>query len=107
MSIAQLRKQAWDAFELTGLPTTRQEEWKYTSLARLGSTLGETWWTPAVASTLSETGIDALGIPDLDAWRVVFADGRLLQTASNLPEGARLTPLSGLLADNEQQAAVA
>ena len=86
--LADIRKEAWDAFEQVGLPTTRQEEWKYTSLARLGSVLGEAWWTPAAPTSLSVADIEAFAIPNLDAWRVVFADGRLVESASSLPEGA-------------------
>lgn len=105
--LASLRKQAWQAFEDTGLPTTRQEEWKYTSLARLGSVLGEAWWTRAEPTSLTAEAIAALAIPALDAWQVVFADGRLVQSATSLPEGASLSPLSELLAGNEKQAAKA
>ncbi len=105
--ISAVREQAWQAFEETGLPTTRQEEWKYTSLARLGSVLGEAWWTPASASSLSATDIEALAIPSLDAWRVVFADGRLVEGISSLPEGVNLAPLSELLSTDGEQAATA
>ncbi len=105
--LAKFRKDAWEAFEQSGLPTTRQEEWKYTSLARIGSTLGETWWTAAAPASLADSDIEALAVPGLDAWRIVFANGRLLQGATKLPDGASLTPLSELLADNEQQAAKA
>jgi Fe-S cluster assembly protein SufD len=106
-NLSQLRKDAWNAFEQAGLPTTRQEEWKYTSLARIGSTLGETWWTAAAPSALVEADLEALAIPELDAWRIVFADGRLIRKASNLPDGASLTPLSELLTGNTEQAATA
>jgi len=105
--IAALRKQAWDAFEQAGLPTTRQEEWKYTSLARIGSTLGEAWWTAADPASLDDADIEALAIPELDAWRVVFANGRLIRGATHLPDGLTLSPLSELLTGNAQQAAVA
>lgn len=105
--LTTLRQQAWQAFEQSGLPTTRQEEWKYTSLARLGSTLGEAWWTAAGPASLTEAGIAALAIPELDVWRAVFANGRLIRAASNLPDGVSLTPLSELLARHAQQAALA
>ena len=32
LSIAALRKEALDRFELTGFPSTKDEEWKYTNL---------------------------------------------------------------------------
>lgn len=105
--LAALREQAWQAFEETGLPTTRQEEWKYTSLARLGSVLGEAWWTPAAPTSLSAADIEGFSIPNLDAWRVVFADGRFVEGASSLPQGVSLTPLSELLTTNGEQAATA
>jgi len=105
--LAEFRKEAWDAFEQAGLPTTRQEEWKYTSLARLGSVLGEAWWTPAAPTSLSAEDIEGFAVPDLDTWRVVFADGRLVEGASSLPEGVSLTPLSELISTNGEQAATA
>jgi len=105
--LAEFREQAWQAFEETGLPTTRQEEWKYTSLARLGSVLGEAWWTPAAPSSLSSAEIEDLVIPNLDAWRVIFADGRLVEGTSSLPEGVSLTPLSGLLSTDGERAVTA
>jgi len=105
--IATIREHAWQAFEQAGLPTTRQEEWKYTSLARLGSVLGEAWWTSAAPTSLSAEDIEGFAISNLDAWRVVFADGRLVESASSLPEGVSLTPLSELLSTNGEHAATA
>lgn len=103
--IAQLRKQAWQTFEEVGLPTTRQEEWKYTSLERIGATLGETWWTPAAVSKLDTDAIESLAVNELDAWRLVLADGRLREAASDLPEGVSLRPLSELIEEQPEQAA--
>ncbi len=105
--LAHLRKDAWQAFERAGLPTTRIEEWKYTSLERIGAVLGEAWWTPAAASDLDADTIESLAVPGLDAWRVVFADGRLVEAASDLPEGVGLTPLSSLIEKQPEQAASA
>jgi len=104
---ARFREQAWQAFEQTGLPTTRQEEWKYTSLARISSVLGETWWAEAAASELNQADIDACTIADLDAYRIVFADGRLQSSASELPAGVTLNALSELIEENAEQATTA
>lgn len=105
--LAHIRKAAWQAFEETGLPTARQEEWKYTSLERLGSVLGDAWWTPAEATALTRSDIEAYAIPGLDAWRAVFADGRLVEAASELPAGVSITPLSVLIEEQPEKAAEA
>jgi len=106
-ALQSLRDAAWQAFEKTGLPTTRQEEWKYTSLARISSVLGETWWTASAAAALDSATVDAYAIPDLDAYRIVFADGRLQASASDLPDGVTLNALSELIEQDTQKAATA
>ncbi|MDX8391363.1 MAG: Fe-S cluster assembly protein SufD, partial [Mariprofundaceae bacterium] len=106
-SLQSLRDSAWRTFEESGLPTTRQEEWKYTSLARLSSVLGEAWWTQSSASDLDAASVDAYAVADLDAYRIVFADGRLQSAASDLPEGVTLNTLSELLENNAEKAATA
>ncbi len=106
-ALQSLRDAAWQAFEKTGLPTTRQEEWKYTSLARIGSVLGEAWWTAASISELNQATIDAYSIPELDAYRIVFADGRLQTSTDDLPDGVTLNALSEFIEQDAEKAAIA
>ncbi len=105
--IALVREKAWQEFEQTGLPTTRQEEWKYTSLARISSVLGEAWWKEAAASDIDQATVDAYAIPEFDAYRIVFADGRLQSVTSGFPDGVTLNSLSELLEKDTQKAATA
>ncbi|MDQ6987584.1 MAG: Fe-S cluster assembly protein SufD [Mariprofundaceae bacterium] len=106
-SLQSLRDSAWRNFTQTGLPTTRQEEWKYTSLARISSVLGEAWWRQADASDLAPATVDTYAVAELNAYRIVFADGRLQSAASDLPEGVTLNSLSELIEKNAEKAATA
>jgi len=106
-SIHKLRDEAWQVFERTGLPTTRNEDWKYTDLSRLTTVLGETWWTPSHAAGLDKETVEEQSIPELDAYRLVFINGRFQADMPNLPAGVSVTPLSTLLASDAGKAAKA
>ena len=106
-SIHKLRDEAWQVFEKTGLPTTRNEDWKYTDLSRLTTVLGETWWTPSHAAGLDKETVEEQSIPELDAYRLVFINGRFQDDMPNLPAGVSVTPLSTLLASDAGKAAKA
>lgn len=87
------RGEAYARFQALGLPTTRQEDWKYTSLTGLERAT----FTPPErlpAAHLRHTVFDAL------AQRLVFVDGGFRPEAStlrDLPEGVTLMPLSEAL----------
>ncbi len=96
-----LRARAIEQFTEAGLPTIRDEVWKFTNLRALDRDL----YAPAPAR---ENGI-AVGdlapyLPaDLDCHRLVFVNGRLradLSDTSALPQGVRLTNLAQLLEDD-------
>ncbi len=93
--LARLRAEAFAAFEALGLPTTKHEDWRFTSLAKL----------EAIAFASAEAGADsatgaaaavsrsALG----DAHRLVFVNGRhapALSSVGALPTGCVVAPLS-------------
>ena len=103
-SIRMLRDAAWQVYEQTGLPTIRNEDWKYTDLSRLTAVLGETWWTPSSAANLAAEAIEEQAIPELDAYRLVFANGRFQGDMPNLPEGVSVIPLSALLTSDAGKA---
>ncbi|MDX8391842.1 MAG: Fe-S cluster assembly protein SufD, partial [Mariprofundaceae bacterium] len=71
------------------------------------SVLGEAWWTQSPASDLDAASVDAYAVADLDAYHIVFADGRLQSAASDLPAGVTLNTLSELLENNAEKAATA
>ncbi len=104
-SIEMMRDAAWRVYARTGLPTMRNEDWKYTDLSRLTATLGETWWTPAFVAKLSQKTVEKLSVPELDAYRLVFANGRFQGDIPDLPEGVSVIPLSVLLDSDAGKAA--
>ena len=90
---AQRRKAAFAAFEDLGLPTRRDEEWRYTPLAALS---GHRWGAPR-AQSLRPDELARHQTPGAVA-RFVFVDGSLHAAASRLEPVAGLT-LSHLRAD--------
>jgi Fe-S cluster assembly protein SufD len=83
---AALRRQGAEAFQRLLLPTTRLEDWRYTSLAALGGLDLE----PAAPVRLGPAEVERLGgLPP--APRLVFVNGRLdrsLSDLAGLPTGA-------------------
>ncbi len=91
----EARSDAFAAALADGLPTTRAERWKYTSLRAL-----ERRSFAASASVLAP--VDAAMLADVHAPRIVFVNGRFdasLSDIAALPEGVALRPLSRALAD--------
>ena len=94
------RARARDRVLAQGVPTTKTEEWRYTSLTRLldqGFTPvaeagpGPSWPPETVAGLL---------IPGLEAHRVVLVNGRFTPTLSSLhdlPPGVRISGLAQVL----------
>ena len=95
---APARREALAALQRDGLPGPRSERWKYTPLRALGQrSFGGA--APAEPSAATRERIAALAPP-----RLVLVNGRFspaLSDLSGLPEGARLRPLSELLAEGE------
>ena len=101
--LRETRRAAIDRFAERGLPTTRDEEWKYTSLA------------PLVAAPLDLAADAAREMPSEEdlarfsmgpaSWsRLVFVDGRYtakLSTIRPLPAGGRLGSLAEALITDE------
>ena len=92
--LAEARRAALGTFRQGGLPTTRQEAWRFTSLAPLA---GLTLARPAEG----DAGLDVKALlrraGPLDGPRLVFVNGRLradLTRLEGLPPGATLLPLS-------------
>ncbi|HVQ77860.1 MAG TPA: Fe-S cluster assembly protein SufD [Candidatus Binatia bacterium] len=101
--LREARRAAIDRFAERGLPTTRDEEWKYTNLA------------PLVATPFDLAADAAREMPSAEAlvrfsmgpasWnRLVFVDGRYVATLSTirpLPPGGRLGSLAEALITDE------
>ena len=76
---AAQRDAAAAAFRQAGLPGVRDEAWKYTSLRPLA----ETAFREALTSVETATMPD---LPEIDAPRLVFVDGRLRADLCRMPE---------------------
>jgi Fe-S cluster assembly protein SufD len=91
--VAALRRAGLEAFAAAGLPTTRLEEWRYTSLAELAAV---DWRLPGPeASAVMRDAVEALASPVFACGLLVFANGRFLPGLSTLrsPE-VEVTPLA-------------
>jgi len=99
------RRQARDIFAATGLPTTRHEDWKYTDLARMQAALGENWQQATGAKGISSESLNRAAIPELDAYRIVFANGIFQAAESNLPEHVHALPFHQLIDQKPELAA--
>ena len=83
--VADARSQAFDAFERSGLPNRRIEEWKYTDLRAL---IGEAKPLAGVPDAAAKARAKAAGklIGDMDARRIVFVDGTFVPELSDLAD---------------------
>lgn len=103
--VKELRLKAFGRFTELGLPTRKQEEWKYTHFRGLGD---EPWANETSANSGQSAGgkIDAALLTTIQAkiypeeLSLVFIDG-VLSTAmsrlSNLPKGLKITPIGEVL----------
>jgi Fe-S cluster assembly protein SufD len=97
-SIRPLRESAFARFAELGLPTTQDEEWKYTSLAPLARVRFE----PAAETKLQ--GLDHWALED-SGIRLVFVDGRHrpeLSSQAAGPGGAFIGSLAAALAERPE-----
>ena len=99
------RDAAAELFRHAGLPTVRNEAWKYTSLR----SLAENEFREPLTSV---DGGNLPAIPDIDAPRIVFVDGRLREDLSTLPTTLTFTrfaaePRFGMLSQPDKQPVVA
>lgn len=69
--LAEKRRSAFASYQALGIPTTKDEEWKYTSLR----TFSETPFTQAERTSLTEADIAPFLVGLEDAVRIVFVNG--------------------------------
>jgi Fe-S cluster assembly protein SufD len=74
--LLNLRRRALAQFETLGLPTTKQEAWRFTDV----SGLGQIDWQPSSAATVEASQLPALP----GAHRLVFVNGHFAPTLSQL-----------------------
>src|SRR5438309_5499545 len=97
--VAEKRRQAYEAFERTGLPHRRIEDWKYTDLRALMREVLPLAAAPDAAA-LTQAG-DALKLHAIDGVRkLVLVDGIFapkLSDLGTLPKGLSIRPLREVL----------
>ncbi|MEO6392129.1 MAG: Fe-S cluster assembly protein SufD [Pyrinomonadaceae bacterium] len=102
--LTRLRESALDRFEQLGLPTVRDEEWKYTSPAQIAKTTYALATAPAIKRDL----VEGYFYPEALESCLVFLNGVFnaeFSSLMGLPDGVVVMNLSTALA-NETQAAV-
>jgi Fe-S cluster assembly protein SufD len=106
--VADVRRQAFDAFERAGLPHRRLEDWKYTDLRALMREVLPLAPAPdAAALKRAEKALASLKA--VDACRLVLVDGVLAPSLSNLGAlegGVRVQTLREVLEDSGNEARV-
>ena len=99
--LEERRAEAMDHFSELGLPTTRDEAWRFTPLTELSSVPFEA----ASAVPSADRVLEGLPVPSGDAHLAAFANGAFVHGASRLselPEGVRVEPLSRALASESR-----
>jgi len=99
-SLQHIRDEAWQAFEARGLPTTRDEDWKYTDISRIQALLGDQWWQSAATEPCDAA---SFVIAKLDAYRVVIVNGHFDAQASDLPASVSVKSLAAMIQDEPEQ----
>lgn len=90
---AQERSAAWDVFEKSGLPTTKNEEYKFAPITRLL----EKNFDPAKAVNnvhISDDSIRKHFIPKAEGYRIVIVNGQLQEGFSDFPESIKIQKIS-------------
>ncbi|MGB0713077.1 MAG: Fe-S cluster assembly protein SufD, partial [Gammaproteobacteria bacterium] len=92
--LAERRQKAWAHFEANGFPTPRMEDWKYTRVRAVESTLFQAPEAPQI----SAGELAGLSIPNLDAYQLVFVNGQFDPDLSDaLPGNVVITSLAASL----------
>jgi Fe-S cluster assembly protein SufD len=98
--LKRLREQAIGRFVEMGFPTTRQEEWRFTSVKRLAE---HAFALPHAADTITPDQLGPYFVNRADAVRMVFVNGifvpGLSQTAA-LPDGVKVVNLAAALGED-------
>lgn len=88
--LAQLRRRAIEQFANLGFPTTRNEDWKYTSVSAIAN--GSWELAEPVADNTIADRLVALALANLGCSRLVFVNGHYasdLSEIGNLPKGVK------------------
>lgn len=97
-----VRAAGWQQFEQQGIPTARNERWKYT---RLNALKRQQFTLPPLGGALSQAAHSG-ELSDLPGQRLVFVDGVLDETSSRFTEdaGVRVRSLGEAIASEDEVA---
>jgi Fe-S cluster assembly protein SufD len=98
--LVEARRHAIDRFRALGFPTSRDEEWRFTSVAPIAERAFE---LPAGAARLEEARISPFRFADLASAEIVFVNGRHapeLSNVSGLPAGVYVGNLASAVRSN-------
>ncbi|AIE83915.1 Fe-S cluster assembly protein SufD [Fimbriimonas ginsengisoli] len=85
-SLSVMRNRAFEEFQMAGIPTQKDEEFKYVSLR----VLDEGGFQPAYGATVDRHTLEQTSLGKIDAFTVAFINGQYapeLSTAHALPKG--------------------
>ncbi len=94
---ASLRSKALEQLLKRGLPTTRDEDWKYTSLRPIARQAFQ--YSGQVPTEADAGTIDRHSLSGFDSWRLVFVNGRYTPALSDVVnfDGLTVRPLADVL----------
>jgi len=90
------RREAVACVAEIGLPSRRNEDWKYTDLAPMRAALGERMWQVSSPGLLDTACLEAAAFGTMSVYRLVLLDGRFCPDLSELPEDVQLRSLAEL-----------
>jgi Fe-S cluster assembly protein SufD len=100
-----LRRRAMDRFSALGFPTTRDEDWHFTSVTPIAERVFKAVPVRNGPVTLSPADVAMLVIGDPDWHRLVFVNGRFepsLSAFAGLPADVRITTLAEALKESPE-----
>lgn len=94
-----IRQNAMHRFSQSGLPTRKDEAWRWTDLSLLHTKQSRTVTPPS----FKRENMDG-PFADLDAWQMIFVNGVLQNAPGDLPTGVRVVSLRAALQENPEMA---
>ena len=98
--LASLRQKAFERFSEVGLPTTHDEDWRFTNVAPVSNTQFEL----AGAETVTKQQLEPFGANEF-ATRLVFINGLFadkLSTLASVPPGVKMGSLAAQLKNDSR-----
>ena len=98
---ADTRRAAFAAFEEQGIPTRRDEDWRFTSLASFAEQTFAAAEPGADGEALIAQATDLVG----EAWRVSLVNGHVASVPDGLPSGVAIGSLAEVLREEPERVA--